>query len=69
MTPTGQEYQQIYPDRFKDGKIYCACGSSNIRAFCAPANTGDIFYACASCKTTLFTGTIYEKYPITGVGW
>ena len=50
---TLQEYMTIYPERLKNGRIFCECGASNIRIIHDPADMGDA-NICAVCNKTLF---------------
>ncbi|MDK9719369.1 MAG: hypothetical protein OEL57_15920, partial [Trichlorobacter sp.] len=51
---TEQEYMVLYPERLKDGKVFCSCGASNIRITC------NSIHVCAVCNAPLYT-TINDK--------
>lgn len=53
LTPTRQEYLELYPERLKAGRIYCECGASNIRNIHEPAVIGDL-NICAVCNKALY---------------
>ena len=63
LTPTGQEYLALHPERLKDGRIYCECGASNIRIIHDPAAIGDT-NICAVCNKTLYIDQ--TKYQLKG---
>lgn len=46
---TEQEYMALYPDRLKDGRIFCSCGANNIRI------TSNSIHVCAVCNAPLYT--------------
>jgi hypothetical protein len=56
FTQTEQEYMALYPERVKDGRIFCGCGASNMRITC------NSIYVCAVCNTQLYMSA-YDKNP------
>lgn len=54
---TEQEYMAHYPERVKNGRIFCNCGAINIRI------AGNSIYVCAVCNALLYT-TSNDNSPI-----
>lgn len=52
LTPTGQEYVTLHPERLKNGRIYCECGASNMRVIHDPVHGG--VNICAVCNKILY---------------
>jgi len=64
MTPTGQEFQQILSGSFQGRENILCVRLNNIRALFVHLPILETFSMPVQvAKTTLFTGTIYEKYP------